>query len=74
MKNIIATTFAALSLSACMTPPSDPAQLAAWNAEKTARTEARRPDGGRVSTGEMSSFDALKKEFPKDDYEKSNWQ
>lgn len=62
------------SISACVTSPTDPAALAAWNAEKTARTAARRPEPGRISHDQSSSFEALKKEFPRDDYANSNWQ
>ncbi len=43
------TSIAALvALAACVTSPTDPAELAAWNAEKAARTEARRHDPGSV--------------------------
>lgn len=60
----IAIIAAALCLSACVTAPTDPAQLAAWNTEKTARTLARRPEAGSVLPGKApanpEAFEDLK--------------
>lgn len=67
MKIIIAAALAAASLSACVTAPTDPAELAAWNAEKTARTEARRPAPGSVVANPPANpeaFEDLKAEYP----------
>ena len=44
----IASIVALFALAACVTAPTNPADLAAWNAEKSARTESRRPDPGSV--------------------------
>ena len=51
MKNAVLILLASAALSACVTAPTDPAELAAWNAEKTARTESRRPAPGSVLPG-----------------------
>jgi len=48
MKTLASIVAAAICLTGCVTAPTDPAMLAAWNAEKTARTEARRIAPGSV--------------------------
>jgi hypothetical protein len=70
MKTFIAAALAAASLSACVTAPTDPAALAAWEAEKTARTEARRPPAGSVVANPKSNpedFEELKKQTAQPD-------
>jgi curli biogenesis system outer membrane secretion channel CsgG len=65
MKIAIVAALAAASLSACVTAPTDPVQLAAWKAEKTARTEARRPEAGSIVAGQRQDpddFDTLKEQ------------
>lgn len=65
MKSVIAAALAAATLSACVTAPSDPAARAAWDAEKTARTEARRPPAGSVVASPKNNpedFEELKRQ------------
>lgn len=55
---------ALLAATACTTAPTDPAARAAWEAEKTARTEARRPAPGSVLPGSTREADpAAGKDF-----------
>lgn len=53
MKRVIpfAAFAAALAVSGCVSAPSGQADLAAWEAEKSARTEARRKAPGSVLPG-----------------------
>jgi hypothetical protein len=62
----LASLAALLALAACVTAPTDPAMLAAWNAEKAARTEARRPDPGSVlpkGAKPSQDFEGVKENF-----------
>jgi len=64
------------ALSACVTPPTDPEELAAWNAEKTARTEARRPQSGSIvanAADNPEDFETLKEELQAAKVEQ-NWE
>lgn len=67
---IFAIIFALSIVSACVTSPTDPAQLAAWQAEKTARTEARRPAPGSVVASpdlDPADFEELKRQAAQPD-------
>lgn len=67
----IAAIAAILLLPACASAPADPEARAAWEAEKTARTEARRPAPGSVLPGTtrepapdaQEDFEALRQEM-----------
>lgn len=76
MKLALVAALAAASLSACVTAPTDPVQLAAWKAEKMARTEARRPEAGSIVAGQRQDpddFETAKDQLPAADVE-DVWQ
>lgn len=63
---LIAALAFASCLTACVTAPTDPAELEAWNAEKAARTEARRPQPGSIVANPRDNaeeFDDYKEEL-----------
>lgn len=67
---------ALLCIPACVTAPTDPAQLAAWNAEKEARTLARRPEAGSVLPGKdrgTDDFEEVRESLQPANVE-GNWQ
>ena len=51
MKTIIAAALAVATLSACVAVPTDPAELAAYRAENTARTASRAKAPGSIVAG-----------------------